>query len=658
MSFDSYVAFFEGVGDMACCWFPREYDGQAYTAAQMIDVAWYEDMGNFYVPGSYFNQPVFTSRETALGSFFTGRPDLFPSRADVVTGTSVFSDPQEGDIFGILRDAIAGELFHESAHIRRIRLGNASVNVLSFDCFRTGTQSSLGATVNVIYFIMPYEYRLRLASGAVLHYGWNTPRIIESMQPGRWQDKQLNLVEDPQSVLERNFDWIAESLRVYSEIISHLGQPATLHNPSNPPDPPIPPAIIRREVFVPDLTEDGGLYGQVTDIYRAMGAQRLRVEVERIIEPRGFGVSEQMHPQHYVIGVRRDAYDSAARLAQDDQAQPYPPNSWFTGLFHGATQWDGTPTGSTSITEYHKENFPGRLTDDINVRVNDVQIDVAEVTTVPEMRALLRFQNVQDYAPPTDFPELAEAEVPSDYSSYMVPVNYRELDTPVLLPMMEDGLVFDRDFDLVIPLHSLVTSGEILGPWSNFTGLGFPTFRMPDEDIWADIDFSTSTHRYQADNSSNLLTGAERVNVLGWLEDTTSQGFRDKHVFMSRQTGYGALYAISTDHSFLPELPANVNYYVGLFSGQAYLAAGYKDSMVDFRDIYTDSSLDLRNHAFELWNLLMVCPLAATGQTNLYGHVVGNSGKNTSETYLSTGADTYATAPAFVGLGFQVYSLL
>jgi len=105
----------------SCCWEPIPYAGQAYLEGQMANVTWFEDHGDFYCPGAYFDSPLVLTRENAVSAFFTDRPTLFPTEKAT---PSMMSTSRSVDVFGELRDALATLLFTETSHVRRVRLGS------------------------------------------------------------------------------------------------------------------------------------------------------------------------------------------------------------------------------------------------------------------------------------------------------------------------------------------------------------------------------------------------------------------------------------------------------------------------------------------------------------------------------------------------------
>ena len=488
---------------MACCWYPIEYAGQAYTQLQAPNVSWYEDMGNFYMPGEYFDNPTALSREVAVGSFFTGRPQLFPEpdiSGALLAGVMGRNEP---DRFAKLREKLARLLFHETSYVRRVRIGHAGNSVLAFDCFRTGYVSSVGSVVNAIFLVLPQRiqihYRSANGSRGVVNYGWDTPRMAESLQPGFFRHRNVDLSADDlrnwlitnESIIQNTFSDFTRLYQVIQGIndgsLVQLDARGNVISTSDTMLPfPEPPAIIRREFYVPDLTSDGGSHAQETLVYRALGAQRLSVELSREVEPyqdmQGI-LSERRVPPHYFIGVRRDAYDAAVLLGADE----YPLPGWFSGLFHASTLFQTDDHGSrglTTIKDYHESRYPGDFTSPVSVRVNG-ELQEDDNYSLP-------FLNVQDYAPPTDFPIKAVSEVPSDYSNYQIPVNY--LDFPVGdLPVSTGGdFVFGSDFDVMVRPGNNDAWISYLDDRSvhHLLGFGWPAWRLPDVSLYRNVDMS------------------------------------------------------------------------------------------------------------------------------------------------------------------------
>ena len=374
---------------MACCWYPVAYDGQPYNEGQMQSVAWWNTSGNFYVSADYFENQTIWSKEAAIGSFLSGRPVFFPSE-----DRRLFRGRQ--DPFAQVRDALGRLLFHPSGNVERVRIGHQSKAVKTFDMLRTSATGDIGATVHALYLVLPFLEEYTLSDGQTINYGWNSTLVSELLAPGRWLDVSADREWTAVDLVQNNINPIANIFIDYGLKRDQVAQDIE-DNPSQPPFEFTPPEVLRQEVFIPTLTQDGGEYVQRTDIHRAFGGHRLRIDFWRRVEPfiEGSGtILQQERVPHYVIGIRHDALEAAT-------IGDITPGPFLAQLVLGSSGFT-TSTQNDTIASYHERTYPGRLTTDIGLRISGKELDLSEdINVFQELKK--GFEVVQDYSPLLNF---------------------------------------------------------------------------------------------------------------------------------------------------------------------------------------------------------------------------------------------------------------
>ena len=53
-----------------CCWFPTDYQPDEYNEGQVLQTAWWHNMGNHYVPGELWDNILTVTPQALVSSFF------------------------------------------------------------------------------------------------------------------------------------------------------------------------------------------------------------------------------------------------------------------------------------------------------------------------------------------------------------------------------------------------------------------------------------------------------------------------------------------------------------------------------------------------------------------------------------------------------------
>ena len=440
-----------------CCWFPTEYQPHAFDVVEMAQQYWWHNHGEFYVDADYFVNQMGLTQRGAIGNFMSGRPEFFP-----VSDRGLFTERR--DIFGDLRDAISRLLFHPSGRVDYVTVGNQMKPIKSFDALQSRNRGSHGGTVHIVFVIAPWFFIYEREGKPDLFYGWNTSEIVEAMAPGKWRDYSSDRNWSTEDWVRENVaPWIRTLALQRTSIITANLDDHTEHPSVDIIDVP-PLEIYRQEFYMPELTQDGGEYYLETDIYRAFGAQRLRIQLSRQIEPyqepAAGRLKEQNKVPHYFIGVRQDSHD-AARLVAD------PPLIFYASLVDSVEKHeaaDDLPSPPT-IANVHEFLYGGRLTNDIILRVNDEVVDITATDLQLSDKLRDGFQNVQDYSPPTEFTRVVTDTVPSEIEGYRFPS--AALESPAApAPMLRPDPEVERD-DSEIVVPAIPFHEEVFGVFQN-----------------------------------------------------------------------------------------------------------------------------------------------------------------------------------------------
>ena len=628
---------------MACCWFPTEYNTDAYLIEEMPNVRWWENMSGRHAESQYFTYPATPNRQALSSGFMSGRPDFFP-----VPDRSNTTDP-----FAITRDALGRVLFREDGYPRVVRLGNANASFASFDAMSTGYDSDLGGSVWVLFVAIPDAWFQIATPGTCLSVMQVEARLLESFaQPGHFEDFLYESVEA--LTLENLLDQITE--------LTRTERPAGVRDLQNiyndlyrcwidagmPESEPLsdPPLFYLAEFFSPDITQFGGTYSQVSDVYRALGAQRLRIELAREVQPytpegtdpRPSGSHRRLniHPV-YTVYTRRIGWNAAVQA--NDPGGVHPSPNYLSLLFQAAEPVPELEYEEKSIVARNNAAYGGKLAGTI-LKINGEVVDVSELDTF-SVQSKMTFQNVQDYSPPTAFVQQGESNIPDVQLPQAVlgQPNSRDLVISEFLEDYEAGFMFEVDFDLLMPTVGAMRDRKRLAPWSSIAGLGNYIVSVPD--IAEDYDFSAETTQVQI-SSTNYRGNGDVLLIAGYRE--AGSGLRNRGAYAVYSGNVSATLqrvsnatAVPTLKPLADSLPEGVHLYIfrGGTATWRFLCAGYKDPLLRQADNF-DSSETINNiDATDVWVLNAFAPMVYVTSTR-YGFQNQNRGQIGSRTLISS----------------------
>ena len=390
-----------------CCWYPIEYDLTEMIENQVSKTAWWNDMGNYYVPGEVFDNTLLAGGSNALSSsFMSGRHKFFPAKDQVFLEGRV-------DVFGELSDHLGTLLFDTNGQRHTSIAANSFSRIPVFDGIHTTQSGTHGASVDVVFVVAPLEEIVRIPDPAgdgttfiTFRYGWLQQEVVESMAPGRYTENEFGFSDPvPGEIFFEQFPWARALYNTWQLIVATIVDANNKFH-STPsvtvPDPPSRPHFYRDRFFLPGLTTAGGYAQLKTDIYRAHGAQRLTVELRRNIAAHAKPApKEDDDPEtnitnaapHYAIGVELKGWNANVDPNLTDSSG-FVPTHYKSGIVYSATRWG---ENIETIDKYHERRFPGTLDRDVYLRINDEPVELGDI------QSKLVFQNVQEYSPPTDF---------------------------------------------------------------------------------------------------------------------------------------------------------------------------------------------------------------------------------------------------------------